>query len=101
MKPKGKLAPIVWCSVPCDPVFEGLLANYVGDEAARSPIWSFGDVDWLRSLIEAAGFSVESLKTATNPRRYHSIRQSVEEAVDWSPALQTLVSARGTALLRC
>jgi len=77
LKPKGKLALSVWCGGPYDQVFEGLLANYVGEEAARSPIGSFEDVDWLGSLIEDAGFSVESLKTATTPTRYHSIRQSV------------------------
>lgn len=90
LKPKGKLGLSVWCSGPYDQVFEGLLANYVGEEAARSPIWSFGDVEWLRSLIEDAGFSIQSLQTDTKPTRYRSIRQSVEVVVDWSPALQTL-----------
>ncbi len=90
LKAQGKLGINVWCSGPYDQVFEGLLANYVGKEAARSPIWSYGSVDWIRTLVEEAGFEIDSLETDTKPTRYRSIRQSVEVVVDWSPALQSL-----------
>ncbi|MFQ5474026.1 MAG: class I SAM-dependent methyltransferase, partial [Dehalococcoidia bacterium] len=88
LKPEGKLGISVWCSGPYDQIFEGRLAQRVGEEAARSPIWAFGDADWLCSLVEDAGFKTVSLRTDTKPTRYKSVRQSVEVVVDWSPALQ-------------
>lgn len=73
LRPEGRLALAVWCSIDTCPPFAALgvaLARVLGAETARSyesGPWGFGDSDALLRLITDGGFSDATLRTAQLP----------------------------------
>lgn len=86
----GHLGVSVWVSGPYDQFLEEALTKHIDPDEIHFLIWDYSDPEWLRSLIEAAGFKSVNIKKETKPSRFESIRQSVELMIDWSPELDGL-----------
>lgn len=90
LSPNGQLAVSVWVSGIYDQILEEALTKYFDPDEFNFLIWDYSDPEWLRSLIEQAGFKSINIKKETKPSRFESIRQSVELMIDWSPELEGL-----------
>lgn len=89
-KPGGSLGLSVFVSNPYDQALKRALSKHALPDDADFAIWSCGDPEWLRSLVEKAGFQIVTLKKQSNPSRYKSVRQSLELMKDWSQTIAGL-----------
>jgi ubiquinone/menaquinone biosynthesis C-methylase UbiE len=80
LKPGGTLGGSVWSGPQgqkCHCVTEEGLARHLGPQFVPIHAWTFGGLDALRTLAEAAGFTIRSLGRTLYDARFRSIEEYV------------------------
>ncbi len=88
--PGGRLGLSVFATGPYDQALKRALSNYAQPVETDFSIWNYGDPEWLRMLVEEAGFEISSLKKESIPSQYASLKQAVELMRDWSETVAGL-----------
>jgi SAM-dependent methyltransferase len=92
---EGTVAVQVWASLDAQPAygpFVEVAARYAGPEAVSllSAYWVLGDLDFVCSLLDAAGLDVTARATRLGIARYDSIEELVRIEVESTPLVDRI-----------
>ena len=99
LKPGGRFALSVWMSGAYDQALVRFISRYVDSDKISFIIWDYGDPDWLRGIMEEAGFEISSLEKSSKTSHHFSVRQSIEMIADWRPVVANLTKKDFDALV--